>query len=85
LQYLRQLRPAANIWMPLPREVDCWWRQRSQMTLVERGGGWEIEGEGQERARVAYAMLRGDELVYVPPERPSSASEPSRSIGVPMA
>jgi len=85
LQYLRQLRSAADIWMPLPREVDCWWRQRSQMTLVERGGGWTIEGEGQERARVAYAMLRGDELVYVPPERPSSASEPSRSIGVPMA
>jgi len=85
LQYLCQLRSDANIWMPLPGEVDRWWRERSQMTLVDRGDGWAIEGPGQERARIAYATLRGDDLVYVPPERSSPASAPSRRIGVPLA
>ncbi len=34
------------------------------MTLVSEGGGWRIEGPGSHRARVAYASLDGDRLVY---------------------
>ena len=50
--------------MALPREVNEWWHQRSQMRLVRRGNSWEIEGPGKERARVAYANLEGNVVVY---------------------
>ena len=33
------------------------------MTLVERGDGWEIEGDGKERARIAYAREEQGQLV----------------------
>jgi hypothetical protein len=40
------------------------------MTLVQDGDRWRIEGLGKERARIAYAVLDGDELTYSvdPPE-----------------
>jgi hypothetical protein len=50
--------------MALPAEVDRWWRSRREMTLVADGGGWRIEGPESDRARVAYAVLEGDRLVY---------------------
>jgi len=53
-----------KIWMALPGDVDRWWRARSQMRLVPRSGGWEIEGPDRERARLAYAVLDGDRLTY---------------------
>ena len=28
LSYLRELRESRSIWIPLPHEVDRWWRQR---------------------------------------------------------
>jgi len=34
------------------------------MKLVRRGNSWEIEGEGKDRARIAYANLEGDRVVY---------------------
>jgi hypothetical protein len=64
LSYLARLRSEKKIWMALPGEVNQWWRQRSQMTLVHRGDRWEIEGPGKERARVAYANLEGGRVVY---------------------
>lgn len=64
LSHLAELRSQEKIWMALPREVNQWWRQRSQMTLVHRGNQWEIEGPGKERARVAYANLEGNRVVY---------------------
>ena len=64
LAYLSQLRSEGKIWIALPREVDHWWRERSQMRLSRRGNKWEIEGPGKERARVAYASLEEDCLVY---------------------
>ena len=33
------------------------------MTLVERSDGWEIEGAGKERARIAYAREEQGKLV----------------------
>ncbi|MGH9452517.1 MAG: DUF354 domain-containing protein [Terriglobia bacterium] len=64
LGYLAQLRAEGNIWNPLPRDVASWWRQRSKMELVQENGEWRVEGPGKERARVAYASLAGDEVIY---------------------
>lgn len=63
LAYLAQLKLDKNIWMPLPGEVASWWRERSQMRLVEATGTWQIEGKGKERARIAYASEEDGQLV----------------------
>jgi hypothetical protein len=63
LAYLSDLRES-GVWVTIPGEVDRWWRQRSQMELVQRGGTWRVEGLGRERARLAWANLRGDRLTY---------------------
>jgi hypothetical protein len=49
---------------PLPSEVNRWWRNRLQMTLVPDGDGWRIEGEDHERARVAFATLDGGGVTF---------------------
>lgn len=64
LAHLAQLRADDGIWCALPRDVATWWRQRSQMELVNENGQWHVEGPGQERARVAYASLQGDSVSY---------------------
>jgi hypothetical protein len=64
LDYLAQLRSQESVWIPLPREVDQWWRQRSQMKLVQREGSWEIQGHGSDRAQLAFARVVGDRLIY---------------------
>jgi hypothetical protein len=64
LEYLSDLCTTKNVWMALPREVDRWWRQRTEMKLVTRDNTWVIEGPGKERARIAYAVLEGNEVRY---------------------
>ena len=64
LAHLAQLRDEKKLWIPLSGEVDRWWRQRAKMTLVEDQHGIRIEGEGSERARVAYASEMKGRLVY---------------------
>jgi hypothetical protein len=64
LQYLAGLRERKETWIASPNQVAAWWRLRSKLTLVKDGASWRIEGEGCERARVAYAVLRGDKLTY---------------------
>jgi hypothetical protein len=64
LDYLAGLRDHAHVWLALPRDVDSWWRQRSQMQLLEDSFGWRIGGPGSERARIAYASLQEDRVVY---------------------
>jgi len=64
LTHLAQLRDEKKLWIPLPGEVDRWWRQRAKMTIVEDDHGVRIEGEGSERARVAYASEVDGKLVY---------------------
>ena len=61
---LAELRKTAGVWTPLPGELNQWWRERSRMKLVRNGGGWEIEGDGKVRARIAHARLENDKLVY---------------------
>jgi hypothetical protein len=75
LAYLEELRSEKNIWMPLPGEVASWWRERSNMKLVEVDGAWQIEGEGKERARIAYASEKDGRLAYsFEPASPGSES-----------
>jgi hypothetical protein len=64
LDHLAHLRDARSCWVALPGEVERWWRARSHLTLVPEREGWRIEGEGSDRARIAYAELDGDALVY---------------------
>jgi hypothetical protein len=64
LDYLRQMISREKIWAALPGEVDHWWRARSQMTLLRKGTRWEIEGPESERARIAFAVVKGNRLVY---------------------
>lgn len=64
LDYLRQMVTRERPWATLPGEVDRWWRARSQMRLIPRGNQWEIVGPESERARLAYAVLDGGQVVY---------------------
>ena len=64
LAYLSSLRIEKNLWIALPGEVDRWWRNRHVMSLVPHGDSWRIQGPDSERARVAYATLQGDRVVY---------------------
>ena len=52
------------MWIPLPRELNDWWRNRNEMRLVKEGSAWQIEGPEKHRARIAYASLDGDRVIY---------------------
>ncbi|MGA8540884.1 MAG: hypothetical protein WB566_15380 [Terriglobales bacterium] len=64
LTHLSRLRDRERVWVAAPGEIDQWWRQRSQMELVSDGDTWRIEGPGSERACVAYAREKDDNLVF---------------------
>ena len=64
LHYLSELRSQGETWVALPGEVAAWWRMRSEMNLHKVGTSWRIEGKGKEQARVAYARLVENVLVY---------------------
>jgi hypothetical protein len=64
LQHITTLRSQRRIWCAVPGEINRWWRLRSQMRLVHENGTWKIYGKGSERARVAYATLHKEKLVY---------------------
>jgi len=64
LRYIRVLASDRGLWLARPGEVDQWWRNRSQMTLLPEANGWRIDGPGSERAQIAYATLEGEQLTY---------------------
>lgn len=65
LHELVELRQRHGLWLAMPGEVNAWWRLRSKLKLVFDAGAWRIEGEGAERARVAYAKPGKDgKIVY---------------------
>jgi hypothetical protein len=64
LDYLGRLCSQRNIWMAVPGEVDRWWRERSEMRVVADGAQWRIEGPGSDRARLAFAVVENDSVVY---------------------
>ena len=57
LSHLAELRQERGVWIATPGEVNRWWRQRAAMRIVEDCEGARIEGEGSERARIAYASV----------------------------
>jgi hypothetical protein len=64
LAHLSQLRSTKRIWIARPGDVNRWWRQRNAMKLVFARGKWCIIGPGQERARIAFASIKDDKIVY---------------------
>lgn len=65
LSLLRQLRADGRAWVPLPRDVARWWRDRSQMQLVRQRESWVIEGPSSDRARVAIARVLSGQLQLI--------------------
>jgi hypothetical protein len=57
LSYLAALRRERGVWIATPGKVNRWWRQRSEMRIIDDGDGVRIEGAGSERARIAYASV----------------------------
>jgi hypothetical protein len=64
LAYLEAMAKERNVWFPLPRDLNRWWRDRNKMKIVSRDGRLEIEGPGKDRARIAYASMQGSQLSY---------------------
>lgn len=64
LAHLQQLRTERNVWVAQPGAIDKWWRNRSRMTLVPDGASWRIDGPDSRHARLAYATLEGQRVVY---------------------
>lgn len=64
LTCLRELREESNLWVAVPGEINRWWRARHQMRLVQNGNQWQIVGEGNQRARLAFARIENDRIVY---------------------
>lgn len=53
-----------GIWITTPREVNRWWRLRANLRLVQKAGSWSLEGDGANRATIAFAREEGGKLVY---------------------
>lgn len=64
LAHLAMLREERGVWTALPKDVARWWRQRSEMKIVEDENGLRIEGEGRDRARIAHAFEKDGRLQY---------------------
>ena len=64
LTSLVNLREQKQAWVALPGDINRWWRNRQRMKLVPTGEGWRIDGPDCARARVAYATLEDDRVVY---------------------
>lgn len=64
LRELRERRDRDRLWFALPGEINRWWRNRRQMTLVRDGQRWRVDGPDADRARIAYARLTDGRVVY---------------------
>jgi hypothetical protein len=64
LSLLAYLRKESKLWIALPRQLNDWWRKRNEMRLIKEGSSWQIDGPNGHRARIAYATLDGDRVVY---------------------
>ena len=89
LARLAQLRDQSKLWIPIPRHLNDWWRARNSMRLVKEGSTWQIEGpaEYRSRARIAFATLEGDRVVYTfEPSAPAhdSAAHPRPHSETPL-
>jgi hypothetical protein len=77
LGHFALLRKEKGLWISTPDQVNRWWRQRAQMTIVEDGDRLRIDGPGKERACIAYASEENGRLVYaLERENQSNGSPP---------
>jgi len=76
LARLADLRNETGLWIALPKDVAHWWKQRDAMRIVGSGSNLRIEGQGSERATIAYASERDGQLVFT--HAPSLAPTQSR-------
>jgi hypothetical protein len=67
LDYLTRHRAERGLWITTPGELNDWWRQRSESTVVYQDGAWKIEGPAKDRARIAYARIEDGILTYSRP------------------
>jgi hypothetical protein len=74
LSLLKTRSQDGHMWLALPGEVDTWWRQRNEMTLVCDDGSWSIRGRGAERAMVASARLENGTVRYRIGKRDATAA-----------
>jgi len=64
---LSEMRASAEshfVWCPLPRDAAAWWRARDKMSVVGEGTSLRVEGDETGRARVAFARLDGDRVMF---------------------
>ena len=61
---IRKFMNNENSWHPLPGEAAAWWRQRDGMRLENIHGNWRIEGEGSERALLAFMKIENGTPVF---------------------
>jgi hypothetical protein len=64
LSFLGEIRARQSLWFALPSEIDSWWRARNKMSVVQEGDSFRIQGEGSERALLAFARNVDGHLVY---------------------
>ena len=81
LTYLSHMRREKNIWIARPGDVNRWWRERDAMKLVLEGGTCRITGIGRERARIAFARIKDDKIMYTVG---TSAEAPAEAGMVPL-
>lgn len=67
-EFLEYLAAQGDGWHALPREVARWWVTRASLSCVETDGGARVEGDGAERAAIAWARRAGDGEVVLQPE-----------------
>jgi hypothetical protein len=64
LAFLRERRRQEGLWVTTADQVNEWWRQRSQTSLISENGAWRIIGPGKNRARIAYARSIAGRVIY---------------------
>jgi hypothetical protein len=81
LAYLVRLRAEQKLWIARPGDVARWWKVRSRLQLVQDGSTWCIRGSGSEQARLAFASLDGQRLVYelAPSQGPVGGLKPTEN------
>jgi peptidoglycan/xylan/chitin deacetylase (PgdA/CDA1 family) len=75
-EFLEYLAAQRDGWHALPGEVAAWWRTRAGLHCIEDGEGARIEGDGAERARLAWARRHGDDVTLEPEPAIATGSMP---------
>jgi hypothetical protein len=53
-EFLHEFASDTSAWKALPRDVSAWWRRRSESTLAETEGEWQVVGPASGEARIDF-------------------------------